>query len=549
MFDDVVARSSTRHSTVPRYQPADYQALLLEGLRDGHTSGSVPGMAQCLADAYHARADYDEDMQRTLDRLKELEVQRAAVDAHIAHMKLLDVPIRRLVPDVLREIFLRVVRSREYSLVQRNSLPLPLSQVCHYWRKIANSDARLWSSIHVSDVDVYDDDINEVVAAETRAAETVLAAVKYHLDRSGNALLRIRADSGTPRSVMQSLLAVHPRWRACTLPDAAYITDRGFWEACGALEQLDVQMGRVEAALAPALRDYKGNWQGVQLPWARLQRLSLAHDHIVADNTFLEILRRSPCLEFFSAFIEQPDCEHEGSTYRAPNPPPAVPFQSEAVVCTQLRELCLGISEDQGERFYRGRFPALLSRLVFPQLSVLTLDGPGWVPGLLQGVALLTRTMAAGRTLDTLDVLAMNVEHTIIRDALKLFPRLRKFSYWALWKDGYKPLTPPWSLMSMLMGSSGPYWEPPDIVPQLECLQVLIEEGDGSDYEHTFLTLLHLVRRRTEQSTGSLKEVIVHLSDCEPIAALDHIRPTMEKLLDIFEVHVLEVDDGSELPW
>ncbi|TRM58460.1 hypothetical protein BD626DRAFT_511135 [Schizophyllum amplum] len=45
-------------------------------------------------------------------------------------MESLDVPIRRLVPDVLREIFLHVVRSREYSLVQRNSLPLSLSQRC-----------------------------------------------------------------------------------------------------------------------------------------------------------------------------------------------------------------------------------------------------------------------------------------------------------------------------------------------------------------------------------------------------------------------------------
>lgn len=66
------------------------------------------------------------------------------VDAH----KALISPVRRLPPEILQEIFIRCLTTRN-SVMHRSEAPMLLTEVCVEWRRIALSTPALWSTLHL----------------------------------------------------------------------------------------------------------------------------------------------------------------------------------------------------------------------------------------------------------------------------------------------------------------------------------------------------------------------------------------------------------------
>lgn len=65
------------------------------------------------------------------------------------HKRLLS-PARRLLPEILQEIFCHCLPVAHNAILDARSPPLLLGQVCSQWRQIAYSTPRLWTSIHIS---------------------------------------------------------------------------------------------------------------------------------------------------------------------------------------------------------------------------------------------------------------------------------------------------------------------------------------------------------------------------------------------------------------
>ncbi|EKM75403.1 hypothetical protein AGABI1DRAFT_46506, partial [Agaricus bisporus var. burnettii JB137-S8] len=66
-----------------------------------------------------------------------------------AHEGLLS-PIRRLIPEILQEIFWLCLPVAHNSVLSAEEAPLLLGQVCHRWRQVAYSTPKLWCSLHIS---------------------------------------------------------------------------------------------------------------------------------------------------------------------------------------------------------------------------------------------------------------------------------------------------------------------------------------------------------------------------------------------------------------
>ncbi|KAF9006684.1 hypothetical protein BDQ17DRAFT_1352197 [Cyathus striatus] len=86
-------------------------------------------------------------VQRVLDALKDkFHALSAGVEAHRALL----LPIRRLPPDVVCEVFVHCLPSDHNAVMSSAEAPMLLGRVCRSWRTIALSTPRLWASLHVS---------------------------------------------------------------------------------------------------------------------------------------------------------------------------------------------------------------------------------------------------------------------------------------------------------------------------------------------------------------------------------------------------------------
>ncbi|KAL1758014.1 hypothetical protein FB107DRAFT_288883 [Schizophyllum commune] len=184
-------------------------------------------------------------------------------------------PISRLVPDILTEIFCFVRDANEYSLRDYESAILPLAHTCRLWRHVAFSQPLLWASIKVCLIRWWQD--KDDPAFHDRVAR----AVKFHLDRSGDALLSICIECD-PCSACDALLAVRHRWRECHIRKLNNERDVRLQPAhYPSLEHLELELYQGTHASfkdSPLLRSYSGPIVDVHLPWRQLTRLTTVHE-------------------------------------------------------------------------------------------------------------------------------------------------------------------------------------------------------------------------------------------------------------------------------
>ncbi|KAJ7175206.1 hypothetical protein C8R43DRAFT_1201906 [Mycena crocata] len=58
-------------------------------------------------------------------------------------------PMRRIPAEILQEIFMHCLRSKDHPIMHTSEAPLLLGRVCSAWRTISLSTPSLWSSVHV----------------------------------------------------------------------------------------------------------------------------------------------------------------------------------------------------------------------------------------------------------------------------------------------------------------------------------------------------------------------------------------------------------------
>ncbi|KAF9450730.1 hypothetical protein P691DRAFT_809564 [Macrolepiota fuliginosa MF-IS2] len=84
------------------------------------------------------------------DSLTALQLQRDTLNTQLTNYKAAISPIRRLLPEILQEIFIQCLPATHNPIMDSREVPLLLNRVCHFWRQVAYTTPRLWSSIHIS---------------------------------------------------------------------------------------------------------------------------------------------------------------------------------------------------------------------------------------------------------------------------------------------------------------------------------------------------------------------------------------------------------------
>lgn len=89
------------------------------------------------------------EIARLRDRCNELSVDKQHLSIGIAEYNDILAPARRLIPEILQEIFYHCLPTTHNAVMSALEAPLLLGRVCNHWRQIAYSTPRLWTSIHI----------------------------------------------------------------------------------------------------------------------------------------------------------------------------------------------------------------------------------------------------------------------------------------------------------------------------------------------------------------------------------------------------------------
>ncbi|KXN84065.1 hypothetical protein AN958_00515 [Leucoagaricus sp. SymC.cos] len=94
--------------------------------------------------------EIDDKVDQLNRYLAQLNRQRDALDAKVTGYQGMFSPARRLLPDILQEIFIRCLPEKTNPAMSKLGAPLLLGRVCRQWRSLAYSTPALWSAIHIA---------------------------------------------------------------------------------------------------------------------------------------------------------------------------------------------------------------------------------------------------------------------------------------------------------------------------------------------------------------------------------------------------------------
>ncbi|KZP09107.1 hypothetical protein FIBSPDRAFT_1052001 [Athelia psychrophila] len=242
-------------------------------------------LAQLESTQAHPSAFQLEQLQLKQDALK------TYVDVHVALLS----PIRRVLPEILAEVFLHFLPADDSddSPVARRNHILP-SHVCKRWRDLSLSTANFWSLIRVI-VDERD------MARKLECAET-------WLKRSKNCLLKIHISCHGPRyaaqwqSLLGLVLPTCRRWLHATIISVITSDLSAIKHNLPMLERLEVSLSawprdepfefapKLRCLVAPDIDDIP---MDASLPWAQLTHLDVSSEGV---QRCLAVMQRLPNL-------------------------------------------------------------------------------------------------------------------------------------------------------------------------------------------------------------------------------------------------------------
>ncbi|KAF8172440.1 hypothetical protein BJ912DRAFT_1148157 [Pholiota molesta] len=124
--------------------------------------------------------------------VRNLRQEREDLLQQIDKYRTLTSPVRRLPPDVLREIFIACLPDDRNPTMGCDEAPVVLTRVCASWRSIAMNEARLWAALHIPvprSGPVFDASYDLTTGERITVMEvldTRLAAVREWIKRSGS---------------------------------------------------------------------------------------------------------------------------------------------------------------------------------------------------------------------------------------------------------------------------------------------------------------------------------------------------------------------------
>ncbi|KIM41437.1 hypothetical protein M413DRAFT_27789 [Hebeloma cylindrosporum] len=150
-----------------------------------------------LQEAMQLRTQTNEDLLQIDAEIQRLQAKRELIQSSIDIYNTILSPARRLLPDILREIFYHCT-DQTYPVLSATEAPMLLTRVCGLWRSVAFSSPRIWARLHIplpgdprnSRYRAFrrnDDGMVEVIRQHfSKMIQLRCQAVKDWLDRSGS---------------------------------------------------------------------------------------------------------------------------------------------------------------------------------------------------------------------------------------------------------------------------------------------------------------------------------------------------------------------------
>ena len=130
-------RHSFNHTTMHLDQ------ILAELLRNNE----LPSDAT-LQETTKLRSQANEDLLHIDTEIQRLMSQREQVQRSLDIYNTILSPARRLLPDILQEVFYHCI-SQTYPILSATEAPMLLTRVCSLWRSVALSSPRIWTRLHI----------------------------------------------------------------------------------------------------------------------------------------------------------------------------------------------------------------------------------------------------------------------------------------------------------------------------------------------------------------------------------------------------------------
>jgi hypothetical protein len=204
-----------------------------------------------LQETMQLRSGAHEDLLHIDTEIQHLMAKREQVQRSLDVYNTILSPARRLLPDVLQEIFYHCI-GQTYPILSATEAPMLLTRVCSLWRSVALSSPRIWTRLHIplpGDPKMYsrygtfrmnDDQAGEIRRQMfSKMMQLRCRAVKDWLDRSGSLPLSLSIsfpfgyESPTDNSdveedevvdpLFHTIRPFAPRWRHLALSMPFYI--------------------------------------------------------------------------------------------------------------------------------------------------------------------------------------------------------------------------------------------------------------------------------------------------------------------------------------
>ncbi|KAF8962482.1 hypothetical protein BDZ97DRAFT_1113367 [Flammula alnicola] len=114
------------------------------------TDAEVVEIKEILKEPRARLAKIEEELAGIELRARNLRQEREDLNHSIDKYRRLSSPMRRLPPDILREVFISSLPDDRNPTMSRDEAPMLLTQVSSHWRSVAMTTPGLWASLHIA---------------------------------------------------------------------------------------------------------------------------------------------------------------------------------------------------------------------------------------------------------------------------------------------------------------------------------------------------------------------------------------------------------------
>jgi len=153
-----------------------------------------------LQETRELHSQVNEDLVQIDAEIERLKAKREDVQRSLDIYDTILSPARRLLPDILQEIFYHCLSSDGpiYAILSASEVPMLLTRVCSLWRSVALSSPRIWTSLHIpipGDPRIYGFSVDRSLELRrqmfSKTMQLRCRAINEWLDRSGSCPLSL----------------------------------------------------------------------------------------------------------------------------------------------------------------------------------------------------------------------------------------------------------------------------------------------------------------------------------------------------------------------